>query len=91
MVMALRRTDLPIMIGKGMRKGLVAGPSQFGGAADLYVVWLNKDLQPGSIFCAEDIDKVNAVITFSDKQSVKETIDVLTTVLMKMEDKGETK
>ena len=87
----MRRTDLPIMIGKGMRKGLVAGPSQFGGAADLYVVWLNKDLQPGSIFCAEDIDKVNAVITFSDKQSVKETIDVLTTVLMKMEDKGETK
>lgn len=78
--------NYPIMIGKNMKTGLVAGPGERGGA-DLYIVWLNKDIESGAEFAADDIEKVKAVLHFCDRESLKRTIDVLTTVLLKWEEK----
>lgn len=81
-----RRTDLPIMIGKNLKKGILAGPSMghpFKAGADLYILWLNKRIPSGQSFTDEDIEGVNAMIHFCDRESVKRTIDVLTEVLLK--------
>ena len=81
-----RRTDLPIMLGKNLKKGIMAGPSmghQFKAGADLYILWLNKRIPSGQSFTDEDIEGVNAMIHFCDRESVKRTIDVLTEVLLK--------
>lgn len=69
-----------------MKTGIVAGPGKHGGA-DLYIVWLNKVLESGAEFGKDDIDKVKAVLHFCDRESLKRTIDVLTTVLLKWEEK----
>lgn len=81
-----RNYNYPIMIGKGLKTGIVAGPGERGGA-DLYIVWLNKVLESGAEFGAEDIEKVKALVHFCDRESLKRTIDVLTTVLLKWEGK----
>ena len=84
--MMARRTDLPIMIGKNLKKGILAGPSMghpFKAGADLYILWLNKRIPSGQSFTDEDIEGVNAMIHFCDRESVKRTIDVLTEVLLK--------
>ena len=81
-----RRTDLPIMIGKNLKKGILAGPSMghpFKTGADLYIIRLNKRIPSGQSFTDEDIEGVNAMIHFCDRESVKRTIDVLTEVLLK--------
>lgn len=79
-----RRSDLPIIIGKNMKKGIVAGPSRnFGKGADLYIVWLKNQQISGSAFDADDVQGVNAVLHFCDRESLKRTIDVLTEVLLK--------
>ena len=76
--------NYPIILGPGLRKGICAGPSRyFGKGADLYIVRLNKDLRTGDKIYVEDLDNVEAVIHFTDRKSVKETIDVLTEVLLK--------
>ena len=83
----MRRSELPVIIGKGMQKGICAGRSQMmKGGVDLFIVWLKKKFESGERFDAEDVDKVNAVLHFCDKESVKRTIDVLTEVLVKWED-----
>ncbi len=82
-----RRSDLPIIIGKNMKKGIVAGPSRhFGKGADLYIVWLKNRQMSGSTFDADDVQGVNAVLHFCDRESVKRTIDILTEVLLKWKD-----
>lgn len=83
----MRRTDLPVIIGKGMRKGICAGRSaMMNGGVDLFIVWLKRDVGSGEKFAGEDVDKVNAILHFRDKESVKRTIDVLTDILMKWGD-----
>ena len=80
----MRRTDLPVIIGKGMRKGVCAGRSELmESGVDLYMVWLNRDIESGGRFAGEDVDKVNAVLHFCAKESVTRTVDVLTDILMK--------
>ena len=83
----MRRSDLPVIIGKGMRKGVCAGRSELmKGGVDLYIVWLNRDIESGGRFTGEDVENVNAVLHFCDKESVKRTVDVLTYILMKWGD-----
>lgn len=82
----MARRNYPIMMGKGMKKGVLAGPSQghpFQSGADLYILWLNKEIPSGLCFTDEDIEGVEAMIHFCDRASVKRTIDVLTEVLLK--------
>ena len=82
--MARKNYNYPIMLGPCHRKGIAAGPSQFcGKGADLFIIRLNKDLRTGDKIYPEDIDNVEAVLHFCDKRSVKETVDVLTEVLLK--------
>ena len=84
---SMRRSELPVVIGKGMRKGICAGRSELmKGGVDLYIVWLNRDVGSGGQFTGEDVDKVNAVLHFCDKESVKRTIDVLIDILTKWGD-----
>ena len=76
--------NYPIILGPGFRKGLCAGRSPlFKGGADLFIVRLNKDLRTGDKIYKEDLDSVEVMIHFTDKRSVKETIDVLTEMLLK--------
>jgi hypothetical protein len=46
-------------------------------------VWLKRKVESGSRFDGDDIDKVNAVLHFCDRESVKRTIDVLVEILLK--------
>jgi hypothetical protein len=55
------------------------------GGVDLFIVWLNRDIESGGRFTGQDIDRVNVILHFCDKESVKRTIDVLTNVLLKWE------
>lgn len=83
----MRRNDLPIVIGKGMRKGVCAGVSdRFGSGVDLYIVWLKRAFRSGARFTGEDVDRVNAILHFCDKESVKRTVDVLVEILAKWEE-----
>lgn len=75
-----RRTDLPIMLGKNLKKGIMLFQNKKMGGMDMLVVWLNRTLESGSDFDTSDIDKVNAVIHFCDKDTLKLTIDTLTKV-----------
>ena len=80
----MRRSELPVIIGKGMRKGVCAGRSDLmRGGVDLFIVWLNRDIESGGRFTGQDIDRVNVILHFCDKESVKRTVDVLTEILMK--------
>lgn len=80
----MRRCDLPVIIGKGLRKGVCAGRSELmKGGVDLYIVWLKNKIESGARFTGDDIYKVNAILHFCDKDSVKRTIDVLVDVLAK--------
>ena len=82
----MRRNELPVIIGKGLRKGICAGRSGvFGDGVDLYIVWLKRKVESGAKFTGDDVDRVNAVLHFCDKESVKRTIDVLTEILVKWE------
>ena len=79
--------NYPIILGPGFRKGILAGkPQQFKKGADLYILRLNKDLRTGDKIYKDDIEGVEVMIHFTDKRSVKETIDVLTAALMEMEE-----
>lgn len=86
----MRRNQLPVIIGKGLRKGICAGKSGIlGDGVDLYIVWLKRKVESGSRFTGDDIEKVNAILHFCDRESVKRTIDVLVEVLMKWGADGE--
>ena len=66
------------MIGKGLAKGLLTSRNKNGGF-DLYVVWLDKSKEhpSGEPYDINEIDKINCILHFCDKESVKLTIDML--------------
>ena len=70
--------SLPVIIGKGLGKGLLVLQSEMGGY-DLHVVWLdrNKKHTSGEPYDINDIDKTNCILHFCDKKSVELTIDML--------------
>lgn len=74
------KSDLPVMIGKHLQKGLIAFPNRKFGGYDLCVVWLNKDFDTGDEFEMTDIDNINAVLHFCDLEGVEATIRVLEAV-----------
>lgn len=77
-----RRTDLPIMIGKNLKKGIVAERSRyFSRGIDIFIVWLKKQFKTGETFQTEDIDKIDVQLHFCDRESVEQMVSVLTAVL----------
>lgn len=83
----MRRENLPVIIGKGMRKGICAGRSVLiGNGVDVYIVWLNRRVKSGSRFTGDDVDGVNAVLHFCDKESVERTINILVEILVRWEE-----
>ena len=80
--MAGRRSNLPIMIGKRLRKGIFAFRDVKKGGYNLCVVWLKKEYESGEEYDMADIDKFDAVLHFCDKESIEQTIKVLQWMLM---------
>lgn len=76
-----RGGDLPVMVGSRLQKGLMIMRNAKMGGFDLYIVWLNREFQTGETFELADIKKVDHVIHFCDRESVKETIKGLQTML----------
>ena len=76
-----RRMDLPIMLGKNLRKGVMAYRNMHMGGFDLTVLWLKQDYKTGQKFEFEDIEGLEAVLHFSDRESIEETINVLKWIL----------
>ena len=76
-----RRMDLPIMLGKNLRKGVMAYRNMCMSGFDLTVLWLKQDYKTGQKFVLEDIEGLEAVLHFSDRESIEETINVLKWIL----------
>ena len=72
-----RHKDLPVMLGKNLKKGLLAYRNKQMGGFDLVVLWLKKQYETGAQYKMEDIDKVDAVLHFCDKESVVGAMAVL--------------
>lgn len=85
--MSRRRTDLPIMIGRNLSKGLMAIQSYgtFERGIDLYIVWLNEQKKAREPFELDDIRSVDAVLHFCDRESIQQTVELLSTVLNEWE------
>ena len=73
---------LPIMIGKNLKKGIMAMRSKTGGY-EVLIVWLNKDkeYERGQVYDMEDVSRVNAILHFCDRESVENTINILQWIL----------
>ncbi len=78
-----RKTDLPIVVGKSLNKGIVCTRSPELNGFDMYIVWLdrNKEFESGKEFDLQDIEAINAVIHFCDIESVEIMINALQEVL----------
>ena len=74
-----RKTDLPIIVGSNLKKGLICMRVKSG--YDMWIVWLKRDFQTGEQFELEDIDKLQTVIHFTDREAVQNTIDALTAMI----------
>lgn len=68
--MSKRKEDLPIMLGKNLKKGICAFPNSKMGGYDLVVLWLKKEYPTGAEYSVSDIDKVDAVLHFCDRESI---------------------
>ena len=76
---------LPIIIGKNLRKGVMAFQDKKSGGYNFMIVWLKRDIPTGETFETEDIDKVNAVLHFCDRETLQNTVNLMNTVLKETE------
>ena len=79
--MSHKGIDLPIVVGKNLRKGIIAYRNPQIGGYDVAILWLKKDYKTGETIEIEDIDKVNGILHFCDRESVEQTIDILKWIL----------
>ena len=68
--MSRRKADLPIMLGKNLKKGIFAFQNAKMGGYDLAILWLKKVYPTGAEYSMSDIDKVDAVLHFCDRESI---------------------
>lgn len=74
-----RKSDLPIIVGSNLRKGIMC--MRVRGGYDMWIVWLKRDFQTGERFELSDIDKVQSIIHFTDREAVQNTIDALASMI----------
>ena len=70
---------LPVIIGKNLRKGLMVFRND--GGYSILICWLKKDFETGTKFELEDVDKIQTVIHFCDRESVEQTVKALNWIL----------
>ena len=74
--MSRRKDWLPIIIGHSTRTGIMVFPKR--GGRDMVIVGLNKEIPTGQQFEMEDIDRIKAVLHFSNVDAMQVTVDALT-------------
>ena len=79
----MSRARLPIIIGKGRRKGLFGFSSRiFGGDGyDLAIVRLSRDYQSGEPIDLSDMDGAEVILHFCDRDSLQLTADTINRIL----------
>lgn len=77
------------MVGRNLRKGLLALRNTKMGGFDLFIVWLKKDYEHGVEYDLSDIEKVGTVLHFCDKESLETTIGTLKSILRMWGDENE--
>lgn len=74
-----RKSDLPIIVGANLKKGLMCMRVRNG--YELWIVWLNREFKTGERFELSDIDKVQSIIHFTDREAVQNTMDALASMI----------
>lgn len=77
--MGREKDRLPIVIGKGMKKGILGMRTRKG--YDVWICSLKRKHETGTKFPITDIEKIDTVLRFADKESVETTIGVLKQIL----------
>ena len=87
--MSKRCYDLPIILGGGdLKKGVITSIAPEGGY-DLFIVWLKREYQPGAKFALEDIEKLQAMLHFCNRETVERVINSLMEMLGREKDINE--
>ena len=82
--MGKRCKCLPVIIGGGdLRKGLIVTQK------NLLIVWLKRKFDAGKSFPLDDVDKIDTVLHFTSRESLKMTIDCLQQMYDKWESNDE--
>lgn len=81
--MSRRRNDLPIILSRSTRTGIMIFPNRKMGGRDVLIVGLKREVPTGETFEMKDIDWVKAVLHFSDVESLRVTVDCLTQELQR--------
>lgn len=77
------KKDYPIIIGKGLKKGIM-GFLDRDRQANVSIVYLKKQYESGEEFDFKDIEKIQAVLHFCDRESIQNTINILKTLMKSM-------
>lgn len=88
--MSRRRTDLPIILSRSTRTGIMIFPNRKMGGRDVLIVGLNREVPSGENYELQDIDWIKAVLHFSDVGSLRVTVDCLTQELQRWVKEGRT-
>lgn len=76
------KRNYPIILGGGsLRKGLIGMPGKDMKGFDLYIVWLKREFLPGERFAIGDIESVQQVLHFTDRETLERTVWMLTNML----------
>lgn len=75
-----RGTKLPIMIGKELNKGILICKDPKMGGQELAIVWLKEGYKTGEEFDTKDIEGIDSILHFCDKESLDSTIKILNTM-----------
>lgn len=74
-----RKSELPIILGANLRKGMMCMRVRDG--YEMWIVWLKREFKTGEHFELDDIDKIQTVIHFTDRQAIQNTIDTLSAMI----------
>ena len=71
----------PITIGKHLRKGIFALRDVRQGGFNACIVKLNKDIDSGDNYDLSDMESIETILHFGDRESIQITVDILNKIL----------